>query len=84
MFGAFGIVIGPVLMIVIVTTISVYLAVYKGVPLEQHDDDEHRASKKKRALGMVDAQGQAVRAGSARAGRRGDPRRESAAKPAAP
>ena len=32
---AFGIVIGPVLMIVIVTTISVYLAVYKGVPLEQ-------------------------------------------------
>ena len=35
MFGAFGIVIGPVLMIVIVTTISVYLAVYKGVPLDR-------------------------------------------------
>ena len=33
MFGAWGIVIGPVLMIVIVTTISVYLAVYKGVPM---------------------------------------------------
>lgn len=34
MFGFWGIVIGPVLMIVIVTTISVYLAVYKGVPLD--------------------------------------------------
>jgi predicted PurR-regulated permease PerM len=38
MFGFLGIIIGPVLMIVIVTTISVYLAVYKGVPL--NDDDE--------------------------------------------
>jgi predicted PurR-regulated permease PerM len=38
MFGAWGIVIGPVLMIVIVTTISVYLAVYKGVPLEKLDE----------------------------------------------
>jgi predicted PurR-regulated permease PerM len=33
MFGAWGIVIGPVVMIVIVTTISVYLSVYKGVPM---------------------------------------------------
>ena len=33
MFSFWGIVIGPVLMIVIVTTISVYLAVYKGIPL---------------------------------------------------
>jgi predicted PurR-regulated permease PerM len=49
MFGAFGIVIGPVLMIVIVTTISVYLAVYKGVPLEQHDDDDTEKSKKKKS-----------------------------------
>lgn len=40
MFGFWGIVIGPVVMIVIVTTISVYLAVYKGVPLEQHDEDD--------------------------------------------
>ena len=48
MFGAFGIVIGPVLMIVIVTTISVYLAVYKGVPLDQHDDDDAEKSKKNR------------------------------------
>jgi predicted PurR-regulated permease PerM len=54
MFGAFGIVIGPVLMIVIVTTISVYLAVYKGVPLEQHDDDETETSKKnKRRMGWL-------------------------------
>ncbi|MFY9919450.1 MAG: hypothetical protein WAL26_13760, partial [Mycobacterium sp.] len=49
MFGAFGIVIGPVLMIVIVTTISVYLAVYKGVPLEQHDDDDTKKSKKRKS-----------------------------------
>ena len=48
MFGAFGIVIGPVLMIVIVTTISVYLAVYKGVPLEQPDDDDEKPKKKRR------------------------------------
>ena len=54
MFGAFGIVIGPVLMIVIVTTISVYLAVYKGVPLEQHDDDDTERSKKnKRRMGWL-------------------------------
>jgi predicted PurR-regulated permease PerM len=39
MFGAWGIVIGPVLMIVIVTTISVYLSVYKGVPMEVPEDD---------------------------------------------
>jgi predicted PurR-regulated permease PerM len=39
MFGFWGIVIGPVLMIVVVTTISVYLAVYKGVPLDQFDDE---------------------------------------------
>ena len=40
MFGAWGIVIGPVLMIVIVTTISVYLAVYKGVPMDSPEEDE--------------------------------------------
>jgi predicted PurR-regulated permease PerM len=34
MFGFWGIVLGPVLMIVIVTTISVYLAVYKGASVE--------------------------------------------------
>ena len=45
MFGAWGIVIGPVLMIVIVTTISVYLAVYKGVPMDPPDE---KATKPKR------------------------------------
>jgi predicted PurR-regulated permease PerM len=39
MFGPWGIVIGPVLMIVVVTTIDVYLAVYKGVEIEEHDDE---------------------------------------------
>ncbi|MBO0679487.1 AI-2E family transporter [Mycolicibacterium sp. S2-37] len=40
MFGFWGIVLGPVLMIIVVTTISVYLAVYKGVPLRPPEDDE--------------------------------------------
>ncbi|WKG02196.1 AI-2E family transporter [Mycolicibacterium sp. HK-90] len=40
MFGFFGLVIGPVLMIIIVTTVSVYLAVYKGVELEVTEPDE--------------------------------------------
>jgi len=48
MFGAFGIVIGPVLMIVIVTTISVYLAVYKGVPLEPSEDEESKKDREKK------------------------------------
>ncbi|CDO90473.1 hypothetical protein AWC29_04880 [Mycobacterium triplex] len=39
MFGPWGIVIGPVLMILIVTTIDVYLAVYRGVELVIPDDD---------------------------------------------
>jgi predicted PurR-regulated permease PerM len=42
MFGFWGIVLGPVLMIIIVTTVSVYLAVYKGVPLDPPEDDEPR------------------------------------------
>lgn len=37
-FGFWGIVLGPVFMIVIVTTIDVYLAVYKGVPLDDGGD----------------------------------------------
>ncbi|HEV7361355.1 MAG TPA: AI-2E family transporter [Mycobacterium sp.] len=40
MFGPWGIIIGPVLMILIVTTIDVYLAVYKGVELVDAEDDE--------------------------------------------
>lgn len=43
MFGFLGLVIGPVLMIVVVTTISVYLAVYKGIPLSEPEPDEPRA-----------------------------------------
>jgi predicted PurR-regulated permease PerM len=44
MFGFLGIVIGPVLMVVIVTTISVYLAVFKGVPIDEGgDEDEPKA-----------------------------------------
>ncbi|WP_445163880.1 AI-2E family transporter [Mycobacterium sp. Dal123C01] len=39
MFGPWGIVIGPVLMILIVTTIDVYLAVYQGVELVNPDDE---------------------------------------------
>ena len=40
MWGFWGIVIGPVVMIVVVTTVSVYLAVYKGVPLDQFDEED--------------------------------------------
>jgi predicted PurR-regulated permease PerM len=40
MFGFLGIVIGPVVMIVIVTTISVYLWVYKGVPMDMGTEDD--------------------------------------------
>jgi predicted PurR-regulated permease PerM len=46
MFGAWGIVIGPVLMIIIVTTISVYLAVYKGVPLERPDEIDEKPKRR--------------------------------------
>lgn len=42
MFGFFGLVIGPVLMIIIVTTVSVYLAVFKGVELETPEPDKPR------------------------------------------
>ncbi|KUI30702.1 hypothetical protein AU196_14350 [Mycobacterium sp. IS-1742] len=48
MFGFWGIVLGPVLMIIIVTTISVYLAVYKGVPLMRDEDVETRPPRKPR------------------------------------
>ena len=46
MFGAWGIVIGPVLMIVVVTTISVYLAVYKGVPMDQPDEKDEKPKRR--------------------------------------
>lgn len=49
MFGFFGIILGPVLMIVIVTTISVYLAVYKGV--EMTDNHAMPPSERKKLFG---------------------------------
>ena len=45
MFGFFGIILGPVLMIVIVTTISVYLAVYKGVEMKEEKEEEEEERK---------------------------------------
>lgn len=45
MFGFWGIVLGPVVMILIVTTISVYLAVYKGIPIEMPGDEPEDEGK---------------------------------------
>lgn len=45
MFGFFGIILGPVLMILIVTTITVYLAVYKGVAMEEDTGEPRRRRK---------------------------------------
>lgn len=42
MFGFWGIVIGPVIMILVVTTVRVYLAVFKGVPLVEHPPKQKR------------------------------------------
>jgi predicted PurR-regulated permease PerM len=50
MFGFWGIVLGPVLMIIIVTTISVYLAVYKGVEMTSHEPPEKRRQMFRRRL----------------------------------
>lgn len=50
MFGFWGIVLGPVLMIIIVTTISVYLAVYKGVEMTSHEPPEKRRRMFRRRL----------------------------------
>ncbi len=63
MFGFWGIVIGPVLMIVIVTTISVYLAVYKGVPLDVPDDDDE-PTKPGRLRVLLDKARRGVAAGN--------------------
>jgi predicted PurR-regulated permease PerM len=46
MFGFFGIVLGPVLMIMIVTTISVYLEVYKGVEMDSEPPPEEKKPRK--------------------------------------
>ncbi|MEB3068653.1 AI-2E family transporter [[Mycobacterium] vasticus] len=54
MFGFWGVVIGPVLMIIIVTTIDVYLAVYHGVPLDspQEESEEPAEPKPRRWSGL--------------------------------
>ncbi len=49
MFGFWGIVLGPVLMIIIVTTISVYLAVFKGVEMTTNEPPEKRRKLFRRA-----------------------------------
>ncbi len=51
-FGAWGIVIGPVLMILIVTTIDVYLAVYKDVELQQRGEEPVRRRWRGRKKGQ--------------------------------
>jgi predicted PurR-regulated permease PerM len=59
MFGPWGIVIGPVLMILIVTTLDVYLAVYKDVELVQTPQEPVRRTwlprKKARADELPEA-----------------------------
>jgi predicted PurR-regulated permease PerM len=61
MFGFFGIILGPVLMILIVTTISVYLAVYKGVEMEGEEEEpqpeRRKLFRRKRADAAVQAAG---------------------------
>ncbi len=52
MFGAWGIIIGPVLMILIVTTIDVYLAVYKGVELGNATTNPSAANGSRAEPGM--------------------------------
>ncbi|OMB95391.1 AI-2E family transporter [Mycobacterium sp. NS-7484] len=53
MFGFFGLVIGPVLMIIIVTTVSVYLAVFKGVELETTEPEQAGPSPWRRLVNWV-------------------------------
>lgn len=59
MFGFFGIILGPVLMIMIVTTISVYLAVYKGVAMTDTSapDGSRKRFKRKKTKPALPAPG---------------------------
>ncbi|OBI89588.1 AI-2E family transporter [Mycobacterium asiaticum] len=50
MFGPWGIIIGPVLMILIVTTIDVYLAVYRGVELKPVEEKPPRRGLLRKAM----------------------------------
>lgn len=82
MFGFWGLIIGPVLMIVIVTTISVYLAVYKDVPLDQADDDDDEPKKPGRLRVLLDRARK--RADAEKAKKRAAEAAAQAPKPAAP
>jgi predicted PurR-regulated permease PerM len=82
MFGFWGIVIGPVVMIVIVTTISVYLAVYKGVPLDDPDDDAPRKPGRLRLL-LARARNRAAVADAKEAAARAQAETEEAKPPSA-
>lgn len=53
MFGFWGLFIGPVIMILIVTTIRVYLAVYKGVPLDEPEPPKKKPSRLKKLFKLV-------------------------------
>ena len=77
MFGFLGIIIGPVLMIVIVTTISIYLWVYKGVPLDDPDDDEPERQGRLSVL-LIEGQDALARATSQRRQGLGGPERYAA------
>ncbi|ABL02930.1 AI-2E family transporter [Mycobacterium ulcerans] len=55
MFGPWGIIIGPVLMILIVTTIDVYLVVYKGVELKDRSAKPARRNWLPRRTGNAPA-----------------------------
>ena len=55
MFGPWGIVIGPVLMILIVTTVDVYLAVYKGVDIDAPEEQPVRRKRYRRRKAKASA-----------------------------
>ncbi|ORV53784.1 hypothetical protein AWC02_01465 [Mycolicibacter engbaekii] len=58
MFGFWGIVIGPVLMIIIVTTIDVYLAVYHGVEMQEQNRErkQRRGNRLRRSASRAKAE----------------------------
>ncbi len=60
MFGFFGIILGPVLMILIVTTISVYLFVYRGVEMTDHSEPEQSRRRFRRRKSRTKPQSTAV------------------------
>jgi predicted PurR-regulated permease PerM len=61
MFGAWGIIVGPAVMIVIVTTINVYLAVFKGIPMDRPDENDEKR-RRNRLFGWLANRTTATRA----------------------